>query len=690
MKLRLSRLFSRIFCTRYFPLLLLMATFFTYGYQLRAMGFYWDDWQPIFVGRLGDLSLYWPYYASDRPISAWTFVLTYPLFGSHPLPWQLFTIGLRFLAASGFWLALIGLWPRHKQEAGWMALLFALYPGFTQQSISVAYSQHLICYSLFTLSLAAMVWSARRPRLYVLLTVGGMLASLLGMLTMEYFVGLELLRPVILWFLARDEGRRGWGAVRSALQRWIPYALALVIFALFRFVLYPALSDVQVKNTPSLISGLLEQPLQQLAQLAEAVLQDFVHFNLFAWVDSIRPEDLNLNSTLLLASLVAGALLALAFAVFLIRSDPEAEQEKLGDNRFVAQAVVLGLLGIVLGGLPAWSTGRQATVGMWSSRFALGPMFGVVILLVGLIFWFVRSQWKRAILTGVLVMLAVSAQMRLVNDYRKQVITQREALWQIAWRIPALPPGTSLLLTRQIDASLPDYTTTYLANMIYAPDLTGTSLPYMMVSAPRYHHGMILEYTPGNPITYTIRSMRFEGNTSNAVALTIKSADTSVDACVRVLTPVDRLTPKFNDEEQGLVGISRPDLIAENSDVLHTPPAEIFGPEPPHTWCYYFEKADLATQYGDWEQVRQIDQERSAKGLKTIYAPELRPFIQAYAHLGDWQMAANYTDDATSRTPTMEPMLCAIWNELESQTPASPGRDEIITNLKRKLQCPKK
>ena len=30
---------------------------------------------------------------------------------------------------------------------------------------------------------------------------------------------------------------------------------------------------------------------------------------------------------------------------------------------------------------------------------------------------------------------------------------------------------------------------------------------------------------------------------------------------------------------------------------------EIYGPEPAHGWCYYFEQAELAAQDGDWVRV---------------------------------------------------------------------------------------
>jgi hypothetical protein len=61
----------------------------------------------------------------------------------------------------------------------------------------------------------------------------------------------------------------------------------------------------------------------------------------------------------------------------------------------------------------------------------------------------------------------------------------------------------------------------------------------------------------------------------------------------------------------------------------------MFGPEPAHRWCYYFEKADLALQTGDWESVAALGKQASAAGLHPEDWVEWTPFLQAYAYLGD-------------------------------------------------------
>ena len=135
----------------FFPLFIFCVCFFTYAYQVTRMGFYWDDWPVIYLSKLTSSSAFWSYFAFDRPFSAWTHLLAFPILGTHPLNWQLFTILLRWLSVLGFWWTFREVWPSKNTEVGWMALLMAVYPGFLQQSISVAYSQHFMCYALFYL-----------------------------------------------------------------------------------------------------------------------------------------------------------------------------------------------------------------------------------------------------------------------------------------------------------------------------------------------------------------------------------------------------------------------------------------------------------------------------------------------------------------------------------------------------------
>jgi hypothetical protein len=181
----------------FYLVLLLIMILPTVG-QLPKLGYTNDDFQVVFLARLGHALDFWNYFVSDRPLSVWTYLLTVPWLGITSPPWQLFTLGMRWLSVVGFILAFSAMWPRRSVQLRWMGLLLAFYPGFHEQSQALAFSQHFIAYALFTLSLAGMTWSLRRPEWAKFLTPLAVLASLGNAATMEYFIGLEVLRPAIL------------------------------------------------------------------------------------------------------------------------------------------------------------------------------------------------------------------------------------------------------------------------------------------------------------------------------------------------------------------------------------------------------------------------------------------------------------------------------------------------------------
>ena len=83
------------------PLGLLVVTVLAYGLLIPFLGYYFDDWPVIWMTKNG--SDFWEFYTYDRPFSAWTYVLTAPLFGLRPLGWHVFTLLLRWLTSWASW-----------------------------------------------------------------------------------------------------------------------------------------------------------------------------------------------------------------------------------------------------------------------------------------------------------------------------------------------------------------------------------------------------------------------------------------------------------------------------------------------------------------------------------------------------------------------------------------------------------
>ena len=76
--------------------------------------------------------------------------------------------------------------------------------------------------------------------------------------------------------------------------------------------------------------------------------------------------------------------------------------------------------------------------------------------------------------------------------------------------------------------------------------------------------------------------------------------------------------------------------------VQSAPPSEaIFGPEPVHDWCYYYQSAERAKQAGDWETVVRLGDDVFAAGLTPIDLAEWLPFLEGYLWAGDAEKVAD-------------------------------------------------
>jgi hypothetical protein len=109
----------------------------------------------------------------------------------------------------------------------------------------------------------------------------------------------------------------------------------------------------------------------------------------------------------------------------------------------------------------------------------------------------------------------------------------------------------------------------------------------------------------------------------------------SVSSCVHILDgqwPL--LSGNDTDQIRVIASYSRAENVVVGGDSPRLPEF-MFGPEPAHRWCYYFEQADLARQAGDWKRVAELGAKATAANLHAEDWAEWTPFLQAYAYLGD-------------------------------------------------------
>ena len=114
----------------------------------------------------------------------------------------------------------------------------------------------------------------------------------------------------------------------------------------------------------------------------------------------------------------------------------------------------------------------------------------------------------------------------------------------------------------------------------------------------------------------------------------------------------------------------------------------------------------MARQAGDWQEVARLGDQALAieKGFFRKNAAELMPFIEGYAHTGQWNRAVELSLQAYQSWENMRNMLCDTWfssdlpqsihSLVDSQTsevpqvPITPDAQEAFDKINQALQCP--
>ena len=652
---------------------LLFLTIAAYGIYILWMGFYWDDWPWMFFSNvIGPQSLVG--IEVHRPLSGIFLWFGDELLGETPLYWQIFALLLRFLSGLAFWWVIVSIWPRRIERATWITFVFLLYPGFTHQFVAVNSSRHLFALLIFFISLGLMVWSIRKLKWYWLLTILSLLLSLIGTLTSEYFYGLELLRPVVIWLVLDFGYKVQVDRLRTLLKYWIPYLVFLIVVFFWRYLVS---QKVNYRIAP--IDTFFATPIETLVESVRTVLIDLFLVTLAAWSKIFAfpsPEDVGVRVTFYYWLIV----LVCVFIVFIyfIKFRRDDYNRSWGK-----EAIFLGLISLVIGFLPFWVTDIDIKLVFPADRTTLPMIFGVSMLLIGLLDLLIRPRLVKVILLSILVGLGIGYQFQTALSFRIDWIHQVSFLRQLSWRIPALEEGTALLSVEMPTRSTDDSLTAPI-NWIYAEDIDNTSLPYHLLFLDLRLGTSLPELKEGLPLTYNFRTLRFEGSLDNALVVYYKDSE-----CVRVIHPdYDSNNPHFPELIADARSFSNLKQVVLKTDEDVSLPSHVFGAEPEPGWCYYFQKADLARQWGDWQQVAAYGEAAFNSNETPNNASELVPFIQGYAFTGKWKKAVKLTKEASRIDLYMKPMLCSIWEDIVINAEPTDELENAIQNIREVVNCP--
>lgn len=262
---------------------------------------------------------------------------------------------------------------------------------------------------------------------------------------------------------------------------------------------------------------------------------------------------------------------------------------------------------------------------------------------------------------------------------------QKAFFWQLAWRAPGLQPGTALLTSDLPFTYYSDNSLSAPLNWTYAPGDTSLSMPYLVFNLESRLYRDLPSLDLDLPIVMDYRVTDFQGSTSQSVLAFFKPP-----RCLKVMHPAeDRNLPYKPLLIPEALHLSNPALIQAQAVSPAVPPLDKFGPEPAPDWCYYFEKAELASQLGDWDTVADLSGPALSLGKKfdRETASELVPFIKGLAHTGELEQAVELSLEAMQASPKMQNMLCQVWYQMQAGLPAGASRLQAYDRLANEIPC---
>jgi len=626
------------------------------------LGFFGDDWYLVYAGQVGGFRKFFDVMASDRPFRGYFVGAVYELFGLKAPLYSYLSYLLRMAQALGaFWLLRL-VWPAQSRLAVLLAALFAAYPGWMDQPAPYDYQSHLLAFGLAIFSLAFSLQAARtaRPAARVGPAAAALVFEVLYLLLMEYYIGLEGLRLVLLLYIAGPPGLRQFAhglperLRRTARLAW-PYLAAAAGFLFWRAFLFSG--QRAATDIGGIFSFLLGSPLQRGLWSLVYLAQDYLNVTLLAWFVPLYQTAFDLRLRDALVALTVGAVAA-ALVVVVWRMLRPARDEAAGQPEYLSDGLdlfVIGSLGVLFALIPV-ALGSRRVIFPLFSRFTLTGSLGAVMVLGG--FLIVQRPKVRLALAALLVGLAVTANHANAVGYASSWDSLRAFWWQVSWRAPGIAPDTVLVVDYPLTAVTEDYIVWGPANLIYYPDSyqpggqIRTPLSSVVLTPENIHDILLGREQPERERRSIV--------SSQDLGQVLVMAMPEPGACVHVFDGrAPELSAGEDDRIYRIAASSRIDRVLTEV-APRTPLADLFGDAPAPGWCYYYQKASLARQRGNWAEVARLGDEAAARDQRPLDRVEWMPFLQAYAYLGRYDEAAGLAP-ILAEAPFLKAQACDLF-----------------------------
>jgi hypothetical protein len=648
------------------PLVLFVAGALAYLPFAGQFGYYNDDWYSMYAARLGGPGVFKAIFSIDRPGRAYLMAPLYSLFGGHPLYYSLSLLVFRVLGAFSLLWLLRMLWPKNRKETFLAAALFLVYPGFLSEPIAIDFQSHIVGIFLGLLSLALTVKAllVQDNRSRTLLWTGAVLSGWGYLSQMEYYIGFELVRIALITLLVLRRKQAVRATSREVFVKSLPYLVIPLLFLAWRLLLFQnERSTTDVGLQLGRFSG---SPLYIVVWWVMYLLQDFFNVLLVGWTLPLSQlgfaESLSLTIKVLAVAFAAALVLMLET---LWTESPRPGPEDTPEN-WPAESAGLGVVWILAGLAPVILANRHITFSPDYSRYSLVSSAGAVLLLVAMSSRLTLRP-LRWMLIGFLFLSGILTHLANGSAYAHAFSDIKSFWWQVSWRIPDMEKGTTIVAHYPNGGIRENSFVWGPANQIYyAGEVGRTGAAITNVSALLLDDEAVLKIITRQPqYLDPYRGVEAYPNPRNILVIT----QPGPRSCVQV---IDGQAPEYSHNENDSIMLVGP--YSETQHIIpgassKIPPDYLFGPEPGHSWCYFYEKASLARQRGNWDEVLQLGNQALVQGLGPGDSIEWMPFLQAYAISGD-EVRLKDIAPSVMADPFIAQQACHILGGMQNLSPS--------------------
>lgn len=650
-------------------LLMLVLSGLIYLPFINQFGYYNDDWYSMYAARVAGTNAFHEMYSIDRPGRAYVMIPLYKVFQGNPLYYSISAYILRILGAVALLWLLRLLWPERKRETLLVALLFLVYPGFLSMPNAIDFQSHLVGILLAFVSLGLSIYGYYQPAgwRWVLCWLGAILTGWAYLSQMEYYIGFEAVRLLLFGLLVYRE-KPGWkAAFGKVIRKWLPYSLIPIGYLFWRMFLFNnerATTDVGLQ-----LGTLIASPLTTLYEWSVSFVQSILNVTLLAWGVPLSQIGFSLDTTNAIRGiLISLVVMAVALLAFRLLKYNDAPDNKTMDFHWKQEMLLVGLAWAVLG-LIAVIMGNRSVAFPVYSRYGLVSAAGAILAVVAGISYLSNQKIQMA-LFGFLFFSAALTHYGNGYQYAQNAKSMRQFWWQVAWRVPQFQEGSTLIANYPNSGIREDSFVWGPANHIYYPYRVKPNAVRAGVFAILLDHDAVLKIL--NREGQVFRKHIIVDTYRNYRNFVILSQPSGA-SCLHV---IDGTRPEYSRSESDAIMI-----IGDHSEIEHvnldeefkTPPQFLFGSEPAHNWCYYYEKADYERQRGDWDAVLSVGDQAFSRGLFPADLIEWMPFLQAYANTGNWEKLQELAPKI-AQDPFIARQACLLLKEI-------PGLSSDVQNI---------